>query len=88
MRIFNSVLCVFVKAPIFRVFTVYGISVDLGQIQTTSEPVTWAVGYVRNPSIAYTKPDSTVEQLMPYFTTKYGSNIPAAVRVRHPAFPR
>ncbi|EIW62884.1 DUF1793-domain-containing protein [Trametes versicolor FP-101664 SS1] len=66
-------------ATISPVFTVYGISVDLGQIQTTSEPVTWAVGYVRNPSIAYTKPDSTVEQLMPYFTTKYGSNIPAAI---------
>lgn len=68
-------------------FTVYGIAVDLGQIQTTLAPVTWAVGYVRNPSIAYTKPDSTVEQLSPYFTTKYGNNIPAAVHIRHSAFP-
>ncbi len=60
----------------------YGIAVDLGQVQTTPEPVTWAVGYVRSPSIAYTKPDSTVEQLSPYFVTKYGSNIGAAVRIR------
>ncbi|KAI0829800.1 DUF1793-domain-containing protein [Trametes gibbosa] len=60
-------------APIQPIFTVYAIAVDLGQIQSTQEPVTWAVGYVRNPSIAFTAPDFTVHQLSPYFVTKYGT---------------
>ncbi|KAJ8483511.1 hypothetical protein ONZ51_g4652 [Trametes cubensis] len=66
-------------APISPTFTVFAISVDLGS-STTFGPVTWAVGYVRNPSISYTTPDSNVEQLRPYFVTRYGvNNIGAAI---------
>ncbi|KAI0353838.1 DUF1793-domain-containing protein [Trametes cingulata] len=56
-------------------FTVFAIAVDLGQIQSTSAPITWAVGYVRNSSISYTGPDGSAQQLSPYFATKYGENI-------------
>ncbi|KAL1944830.1 hypothetical protein VTO73DRAFT_2450 [Trametes versicolor] len=66
-------------AVIQPVFTVFGIAVDLGRIKSTQEPVTWAVGYVRDPSIAYTAPDGTVRRLRPYFVTKYDSNIGAAI---------
>ncbi|KAI0358680.1 DUF1793-domain-containing protein [Trametes cingulata] len=62
-------------ATISPVFTVFAIAVDLGQIQSTSAPIAWAVGYVRNPSIAYTGPDGATKQLSPYFVTKYGDNI-------------
>ncbi|KAI0335016.1 DUF1793-domain-containing protein [Cubamyces sp. BRFM 1775] len=66
-------------APISPTFTVYAISVDLGT-STTFEPVTWAVGYVRNPSISYTNPQGKVEQLRPYFVTRYGvDNIGGAI---------
>ncbi|KAJ8483513.1 hypothetical protein ONZ51_g4651 [Trametes cubensis] len=66
-------------APISPTFTVFAISVDLGT-STTFGPVTWAVGYVRNPSISYTTPRGNVEQLRPYFVTRYGvNNIGAAI---------
>lgn len=59
---------------------VFAISVDLGKIQSTTSPVTWAVGYVRDPSIAYTAPDGTMQDLSPYYTTRYpGPNITQAV---------
>ncbi|KAI0368348.1 DUF1793-domain-containing protein [Pilatotrama ljubarskyi] len=74
-------------ATIQPVFTVFAISVDLGQIQSTPAPVTWAVGYVRNPSIAYTAPDGATQQLSPYFVTKYGSNIEQAIDDFTSAFP-
>lgn len=62
-------------------FTVFAIAVDLGRITSTTEPVTWAVGFVRDPSIAYTAPDATVHHLRPYFVTKYESDIEAAVGI-------
>ncbi|KAH9892777.1 DUF1793-domain-containing protein [Cubamyces lactineus] len=66
-------------ASISPIFTVYAISVDLGTA-TTFGPVTWAVGYVRNPSISYTTPAGNVEQLRPYFVTRYGvDNIGEAI---------
>ncbi|KAI0759822.1 DUF1793-domain-containing protein [Trametes elegans] len=66
-------------ASIAPVFTVFGIAVDLGQIQSTSEPVTWTIGYVRNPSITYTAADGSVQELSPYFVSKYGADIGAAI---------
>ncbi|KAI0633571.1 DUF1793-domain-containing protein [Trametes polyzona] len=67
------------NAPIAPKFSVYAIAVDLGQIQRTSGPVTWAVGYVRNPTITYTAPDFSIRQLHPYYVTKYGTNIMSAI---------
>ncbi|KAI0370619.1 DUF1793-domain-containing protein [Pilatotrama ljubarskyi] len=75
-------------ATIQPVFTVFAIAVDLGRIRSTSAPVTWAVGYVRNPSIAYTGPDGTTQQLSPYFVTKYGNNMDQAIDDLTSEFPR
>ena len=71
--------CIQLADTFASTFTVFAISVDLGS-STTFGPVTWAVGYVRNPSISYTTPRGNVEQLRPYFVTRYGvNNIGAAV---------
>ncbi|KAL1942377.1 hypothetical protein VTO73DRAFT_5979 [Trametes versicolor] len=67
---------------------VFAIAVDLGKIQSISTPVTWAVGYVRNPSIGYTAPVGTTQDLMPYYTTRYpGVNISVAIDDFASAFP-
>lgn len=49
----------------------FGISVDLGNIQSTSSPLTWAFGVVRNPSVGYTSADKTTQDLSPYYVTRY-----------------
>ncbi|KAI0665951.1 hypothetical protein C8Q78DRAFT_1062280 [Trametes maxima] len=65
--------------PISPAFSVYAIAADLGQISSTSEPIAWAIGYVRNPSIAYTAPNGATQELAPYFVTKYGNDIGQAI---------
>ncbi|KAI0665950.1 hypothetical protein C8Q78DRAFT_985276 [Trametes maxima] len=63
-------------ASISPIYSVYAIAVDLGQIQSTSDPVTWAIGYVRDPTIFFTgSPGGKVQGLSPYFTTEYASDI-------------
>lgn len=57
----------------------FAFAIDLGQIQSTSNPVAWTVGFVRDPSILYTAPNGATEQLRPYFVTKYGTDIGQAV---------
>ncbi|KZT68281.1 hypothetical protein DAEQUDRAFT_338010 [Daedalea quercina L-15889] len=56
---------------------VFPISVDLGSVASPSDPVVWAVGYVRDPSINYTLLGQTT-YLRPYYTTQY-STIEAAL---------
>ncbi|KAM5540216.1 hypothetical protein V8D89_006035 [Ganoderma adspersum] len=58
-------------APIAPNWSVFGLAVDLGTIQSTATPVTWAVGYVRDPSITYTAPGGVVQQRRPYYVTQY-----------------
>ena len=58
-------------------------AVDLGDITSTSAPVSWAIGYVRNPSVLYTTPDGDQEMRAPYFVTRH-SSIDQAVRSRPP----
>ncbi|KAI0665975.1 hypothetical protein C8Q78DRAFT_1072736 [Trametes maxima] len=59
---------------------VYSIAHDLGEIQNTSSPVTWAFGHVRNPTILYSAiPGSVTRELGPYFVTHYGSNMAQAI---------
>ncbi|KAK7045354.1 hypothetical protein VNI00_007603 [Paramarasmius palmivorus] len=45
---------------------VFAFANDLGDITSTSQPVVWAIGYVRNPVIT-----RTGQQLKPYWTTAY-----------------
>ena len=51
---------------------VFAFSVDLGSTQGTPDPVVWAVGFVRNPSILYTTPSGGNQERVPYYVTKYG----------------
>ncbi|EIW62862.1 uncharacterized protein TRAVEDRAFT_114910 [Trametes versicolor FP-101664 SS1] len=58
----------------------FGISADLGQIQSTSSPVAWALGVVRNPSIGYTSADKMTQDLSPYYVTRYpGTSMTQAI---------
>ncbi|KAI0368349.1 hypothetical protein BV20DRAFT_471147 [Pilatotrama ljubarskyi] len=74
--------------PISMDTPVFAVAVDLGQIQETSFPVSWAVGYVRDPSIAYTAADGTTHNLSPYFLTRYSDGgITQAINDFTAAFP-
>ncbi|KAI1795667.1 hypothetical protein LXA43DRAFT_731775 [Ganoderma leucocontextum] len=55
-------------------FPVFALAVDLGTIKSTASPVTWSVGYVRDPSITYTTATGAIQQRRPYYVTQY-SNI-------------
>nr|VWP00989.1 Uncharacterized protein [Ganoderma boninense] len=61
-------------SSISPVFPVFALAVDLGTIKATSAPVTWSVGYVRDPLITYTTATGATQQRRPYYATQY-SNI-------------
>ena len=69
-----------------RNWSVFGLAVDLGTIQSTATPVTWSVGYVRDPSITYSAPGGVVQQRRPYYVTQYKS-VEDAVSVRRRFYP-
>lgn len=52
-------------------FPVFAISVDLGHISATPEPMVWSIGMNRNPSIGYISADGTTEQRSPYWASKF-----------------
>ncbi|KIK54872.1 hypothetical protein GYMLUDRAFT_176634 [Collybiopsis luxurians FD-317 M1] len=56
---------------------VFAFSNDLGTIQSTSSPVVWGIGLVRNGDIIYTTTAGN-QTRHPYFFTKY-SDVPTAV---------
>lgn len=58
---------------------VFAFSVDFGSVSATQEPVVWAVGYVRDPSVEYSLPGG-VTTLHPYYTTQY-SNVTDVVSI-------
>ena len=58
--------------------TVFSFAVDLGEIESIPSPVTWSVGYVRDPSIQYTTASGEEQPRRPYYTIQY-SNISAGV---------
>ena len=64
-------------------FFVFAIAVDLGTITSTTDPVTWAAGYVRDPSVQYTTGSGETQNRRPYFFSQY-SDISSAVS---PFFP-
>ncbi|KAI1795670.1 hypothetical protein LXA43DRAFT_1058371 [Ganoderma leucocontextum] len=59
-------------------FTVFALAVDLGTIKSTASPVTWSIGYVRDPSVTYTTANGAIQQRRPYYVTQY-SNIGDAI---------
>ncbi|KAI0705088.1 hypothetical protein C8T65DRAFT_577862 [Cerioporus squamosus] len=64
--------------PINNPFFVFALAVDLGTISSTSEPVTWAAGYVRDPSVQYTTASGETQHRRPFFFSKY-SDIGSAI---------
>ncbi|KAI0712927.1 hypothetical protein C8T65DRAFT_726919 [Cerioporus squamosus] len=57
--------------PMGQPWYVFAMAVDLGNIQSTTSPVTWAVGYVRDPVVPYTTPSGATEVRRPYWTTRF-----------------
>ena len=65
-----------------RVFSVAALAKDLGTIKSTNDaPITWSVGYVRDPAIKYTTATKAIQQRRPYYVTQY-TDIDDAVSVR------
>ncbi|KAH9942459.1 uncharacterized protein BXZ73DRAFT_88030 [Epithele typhae] len=58
-------------ASISPVFSVFAISVDLGTLTSFSSPVSWTVGYVRDPVVQFTNFDGSTENRRPYYVTQY-----------------
>ena len=54
-----------------RDYLVSAFAIDLGNIQSTNTPVSWATGYVRNPSIQYNTPSGETQQRSPLYTAQY-----------------
>ncbi|KZT68278.1 hypothetical protein DAEQUDRAFT_812241 [Daedalea quercina L-15889] len=51
---------------------VFPISVNLGSVVSSNDPIVWVLGYVRNPSINYTL-SGEVATLRPYYTVEYAT---------------
>ena len=47
------------------------ISVDLGSIQSTAEPIVWVVGVVRDPVVQYTNAEGQREERSAYYWLNY-----------------
>ena len=58
------------KDAVRRDFLVFAFAVDFGEIRD-SDPTTWSVGYVRNPSVLFTTSSGATEERVPYFATQY-----------------
>ena len=62
---------------------VSALSIDLGTITSTIVPVSWAVGYVRNPSVQYTAYSGKQQERAPYYVSQY-STIDQVVKLSFP----
>ena len=58
--------------PAYSHWPVFPISVNLGNVDSSTEPIVWVVGFVRDPSISYTT-DNQIAHLRPYYTTQYSA---------------
>ncbi|RPD76749.1 hypothetical protein L226DRAFT_611194 [Lentinus tigrinus ALCF2SS1-7] len=59
------------SGPLGKPWYDVAFAVDLGNIQSTPSPVTWAIGYVRDPVVQYSTSSGTIELRRPYWTTRY-----------------
>ncbi|KAM5534567.1 hypothetical protein V8D89_011771 [Ganoderma adspersum] len=60
-------------SSISPVYPVFAFAVDLGTIQSTASPVTWSVGYVRDPAVMYTTATGAIQQRRPCYVTEYAN---------------
>ena len=66
-----------------RDYLVSGFAIDIGNIDSMQSPVSWAVGFVRNPSIKYTTASGDQQERVPYYTTQYSSIDDAVMKPLH-----
>lgn len=59
----------------FSEWPVFAFAVDLGSIRSTSSPVVWVVGYVRDPALKYTTPAGSSQLRRPYYRTQYDNAV-------------
>ena len=69
----------------FSPFDTLGIAVDVGDVQSQSTPVVFALGVVRDPSIKYININVQEEDRSSYYWSQF-SNIHDVVRYRFNAF--
>lgn len=62
-------------------------AVDLRTIQSTVSPVTWSVGYIRDPAVMYTTATGAMQQRRPCYVTEY-ANVSNVVSVQVLCFQR
>ncbi|KAJ3555355.1 hypothetical protein NM688_g2626 [Phlebia brevispora] len=58
-------------------YPVFAMAVDLGTISSTSSPVMWAVGAVRDPAIGYTGFGGTEQYCRPYWSSQFKTAVDA-----------
>lgn len=54
---------------------VFGISVDLGTITSTSSPIVWGLGLIRDPCIQYETASGNIEQRSSYFWSNFSTDV-------------
>ncbi|RPD75338.1 DUF1793-domain-containing protein [Lentinus tigrinus ALCF2SS1-7] len=57
--------------PMGNPWYVFAIAVDFGSIQSTSSPVTWAIGYVRDPVVQFKTTSGATDFRRPYWSTRH-----------------
>ncbi|KAJ3539402.1 hypothetical protein NM688_g6366 [Phlebia brevispora] len=63
--------------PIASPFPEFAMAVDLGTISSTSSPIMWAVGAVRDPAILYTGFSGTEQYCRPYWSSQFETAVDA-----------
>ncbi len=63
---------------------VFSIAVDVGSVGSTpSNPVIWALGVVRNPSVQYIGSDATPKQRSAYYWSNFSTPVDVVSDYRH-----
>ncbi|KAL5533549.1 hypothetical protein ACEPAG_9 [Sanghuangporus baumii] len=57
--------------PVDNPFNTLGIAVDIGSVSSTSEPVAYALGVVRDPAIRYTNDLVQIEERSSYYWSQF-----------------
>ncbi|KAH9942418.1 uncharacterized protein BXZ73DRAFT_40863 [Epithele typhae] len=65
-------------APVAPFFPSLALAVDLGSITSTSEPVSWALGFTRDPVVQVALPSGGTKSRRPYYAMQF-SDINAAI---------
>lgn len=67
-------------------YPVFAISVDLGTIAATTEPLVWTMGMTRDPAVTYTGASGAPQPRSPYWASQFNQPLDA-VRIRPSPLP-